>query len=315
MLLRVQTTPKLSLNTNRESITIAFTNPPQVGNAIVIPMTTWSGDLLPCTVKDSDGQFGEVAVYHSSPGDNKTSSAIYYISRLAKVTAPYSVTLTLPRNSPYSVLCAMEVSGAGAYGLVVETTAKLGSTVADTAPHVGPSPISAAAELFVVAVVGSSREQTFITVEAAPTGWAQEFEELPWTNATGEADSRALSAQTGLGQSCSWTFGTVRHWATVLAAFRVATSAAQGRVTQDAIELLNRPSSPILRVTQDAVELLSLPSAVLRISQYAIETLVLVTADARLTQYAVETLTSLMIPVPPEPQPGGGGETSHPFFS
>jgi hypothetical protein len=311
MLLRVQTTPKLSLG-SRTSVTITFTNTPAVGNGIIVPVVTWGNAVGTWTLRDNQGNLGELAVRRVG-GDGKTVCTILYISRLLKVDGQYAVTIDFGNISTYSVSCAMEVSGVS-YGLGHHVVASQASVAENTAPSTGVSPLSQQNDLFVVALVGSSRAQTSITVESVSVPWAQEFEELPSTFATGEADSRVLGGQFADEQSCSWSFGTASHWAAVLATFIAASTAPPGRVTQDVVELLSQPT-PALRVTQDTIEVLSLPSASVCISQYAVETLVLVTADARLTQYAVETLTSLTIAVPPEVPPGGGGETSHPFFS
>ena len=254
----------------------AFSTPPAVGSGIIVPIAPYLPGVAPPTAVDNQGNTFQLASTHIDPGFNGARASILFLPRLAGVTAPYTVSVSHQGGNPWFLGNAIEVSGVGG-GLACLLTARTNGT--STAATTGTSLASPVAELFVAAAYASARAASSIAVESVSPAWTQEYEELPWTNSTGEADSRLRTAQTGVTQACNWTV-TNNAYAAVLAAFTATTAGAGGptvvRVTQDAVETLSLPSFPASRVTQSIVEILA--------------TTANMAAEGRITQAVIETL-------------------------
>jgi len=131
-LARVQATAKLSSGV-AAAHTLTFSTPPTVGNAIIIPVTTWaSGGQTPVKVEDNQGHTFFLAAVGISTGDAAIRGQIYFCPKLRAVAGTYTVTLTYPVTA-YSVCCGIEVSGVGE-GLTVAATKAAGSSSSGTAP-------------------------------------------------------------------------------------------------------------------------------------------------------------------------------------
>ena len=231
-LAKVQTTAKVALTSQQTSITIPFATPPTVGNGIVIPIGIHAVGVSPVppvgyalgTAVDSNGQYLSLSVAAGS-FFNEVQPGIYYLPKLAAVTAPYSVTISFNGFLTRAEACGIEVTNVG-LGLLPDTTATTGASGASTtSPATGVSNAATVDTLFVTAVwaaFSSFSNLGAITVESVSPPWTQEYEELANFYPPGEAVSRVLTGQTGLTQSCSWTTTNSSVWAAVLTAFRAS---------------------------------------------------------------------------------------------
>jgi len=295
---RIQATTKGTAFAQAVS-TPAFTVPPTLGNAIIVPVTLrGSASFATATCTDTYGNSYARATTALQTAGTDTACAIYYCDTVVATGAGFVVTVAGIGGSSSCTICAIEVNPGTSLGLGLDQTAT-GIGTSTTPATAATAPLTAA-EVFVVAVHVHETNQASITVEAVTPSWTQEFEQL--SSGPGEADSRRLTGVAGTTTSVSWTLPTTGNWAAALAAFRAVTTAPPTRVTQAAVELLSLPTAPA-RVTQGLIEVLggvatSAPPAEGLVTQALVETLVTSPPPlgARVTQVAVEVFAPRVVP-------------------
>lgn len=216
-LTRVQATPQV--RSGNTTVVLTFASPPTVGNAIVVPTLMYGSGTLSC----ADNWGNTYALVESQLNASANGGAYVFLSSSIVATgSPFSVTVTVVTASSHQFeASAIEVGGltAGAK-LIVDRTVKNFGTAAAAAT--GSTLAIGGAEVFVVAALALTANQTSITVEVVSPPWLQEIENFSYTaSIAGETDSRVVATPGGATTlSCSWTYSTSAQFAAVLVAFR-----------------------------------------------------------------------------------------------
>lgn len=215
MLTRVQATGKVTAD-SALAVALTFATPPTVGNAVVVPLSLYNTVTVPASCVDNRGNTYTLAKLDAALSPAR--AAIYYCPKITTSAAPFTITVTWSATG-YFAATAIEVGGVGA-GLVLDQTATSGAT-SGTTLTTGTTPALTAAEALLVAVCGINAAAAAIAVESVSPVWTQELEELSFSHAVGEADSRIVTGGLGAPASCSWTRPAgANAWTAVLAAFK-----------------------------------------------------------------------------------------------
>src|SRR5262245_160992 len=265
---RVQAAPKATTD-NGTSVAITFSATPTVGNGVVVPVIAWNG-AFPALTTCVDNQGGSNSYsLAKSQTLGHPGVWIYYCSKLAAASGTFTITVSGGAGT-YFIGTAVEFSGVGT-GLTIDQTAGAnGSTSA--APNSGNTANLTASNDLVVGAFSSDVGQASITVDVFSPTFAEDVEELNGAHAVGEADDRILSGGSGAPTNISWTMPTATNWSAAVVAFAGVSAAASARVTQDAAEILSKPT-PNAVVTQDAVEIVSRPTPSAVLTQAVVEIL------------------------------------------
>ncbi|HEU5454218.1 MAG TPA: hypothetical protein VFU85_00900, partial [Nocardioides sp.] len=218
-LTRVQATAKVEASA--PTLTIVFTTPPSLGNGIIVPVISYNTTAPPRRCVDNYGN-AYVRVVGPSTGGGPIATQ-FYCPKVLATGASFTITVTL-HTSTWVVGNAIEVSGVGDGLMVDQFAAASGSS---TTPASGSTPALTASEVFVVGAHANNSVQASITVAVVSPVWVQEFESLPNTYTSGEADSRVLTGAAGTTTSISWTLAATGLWSALLVAYR-ASAATSG---------------------------------------------------------------------------------------
>lgn len=261
-LMRVQTTPQVRSTSG--PVTVTFTSPPTVGNAIVVVALLWNTGTLTCT--DNKGHAYSQVVLRANGAAG--GAGIFLCNRVVATGDPFSVTISSTTGTLFEA-SAIEVVGAL---MVDQTTSQAGTT--GTFATTGPTPALTGANVFVASVVALFANQTSINVEVVSPSWTQELENYNYSaTVAGEADSRTLVGVLGTTQDCDWVYSPSTSYIAVLAVFREEIPSLETRVTQETVEVLTQPTLPATQVTQVAIESLSQPVPIVRVTQHTVEVL------------------------------------------
>ena len=289
---RVQASPRFAAS-NAPSVAITFTTPPVVGNGIAVAViTNASGSASQAaTCRDNRGNAYTLARSQASP-NNDARAAVFYCPAIFATGAPFTITVAVS-GTTYFVARAIELNGVGT-GLGVDQSVGLGG--GSTLPATGSTPALTHDEVFLLALHAIDTGQTAITVEPVTPPWLQEHEELSFSVATGEIDSRLRTGTLGTTQSCGWTDSTTASWAAVLVAFHGDAPVAPVHLSQFVVEVVTLSPAADAHLSQLVAETVSLPLAPAHLSQLVVETLgTQLPAPVYISQTAIELLTQ-----PPE---------------
>src|SRR5262245_16650586 len=276
-LTRVQAIPEAKGNSSTITLT-GFPSAPTVGNAIVVPLLYWGGATSGAT-SCSDNQGNTYAAATTLLSNSNAKLIIYYCSRITATGTPFTITIT---GGSYYVATAIEVTGLSGNDLVVDAAATASGN--STTPATGSTAALSANDAFLLAGYAYDISLSSSVVQSVTPAWFEEIEDLSWSWAVGEADTRSLTTASGTTQSCTWTLsGSSASWVAALVAFKAsgAAAATAGRVTQLVAETVSALAASVVdgRVTQVVAETLTRE------------------VGARLSQLVAETLS----PVPPAP--------------
>jgi hypothetical protein len=171
------------------------------------------------TCADNRGNVYTLAIAQVLPPAS-VEVAIYVCAAVTTTAAPFTVTVTGTAGT-YWVASAVEVSGVGT-GLTVDGTAGRAVTVTTPVGTGATAALTTSADTFLAAVLSVGGAEAAITVESVVPAWTQEHEELSFTHAVGEADTRVVTAAGGTTQACTWTISTLQAYSAALAAFKAA---------------------------------------------------------------------------------------------
>ena len=206
---RVQATPK---GTGGTSVTCTFSAPPIIGNGIVVIISGYNSTAV-TALSDNRGHTYLLA-------DSKVSSslvaAVYYLPIITITGSPFTITLNVIGGQP--TIVAVEVSGVGTGLAVDKSITNSGNSIN---PTTGVTTALTGSEVFLAAAIQTDAGFTTFDVIAP---WIQEYESIPFTNPSGEGNTRIVVSASGTTQSCSWTLNASGGYASALAAFKVATS-------------------------------------------------------------------------------------------
>lgn len=217
---RVQASPKTVGNNIPFTLALtAFGTLPTVGNAIVIPVITNVNGSTTLSCADNRGNTYTLVKRQQSSGGGDATVHIFLCEAVVTNTSPFTITLTRTAGGNfYAVALAIEVNPGVGKTLVVDQS--VSQAIATTALTTGPTAAVAADELFLAAACSTDSSQGSITVESVSPTWIQEYEDLSFSTAVGEANSRVKTGTVGTTQSCSWTGTSSSPSAVALVAFR-----------------------------------------------------------------------------------------------
>jgi len=237
----VQITAKVQGTT----LTIPFSTPPSVGNAIVVPVvgraTTINFPPTACT--DNYGNTYLLATTQVQTIGADCGAAIYYCN--AVQTTGASFTVTIP-NLYAMVGCGIEVNNA----LILDQIKTAISGATSTTPATGATAPLMAAEEFVVAAYQGNSSQASIIVESVSPAWIEAYETLSGFG-PGEAVTRILTNASGTTTSASWTLASAESWVAILATFKVG--AAPVGPTSQGSSTTSVPSGVPTQIEQNVI--------------------------------------------------------------
>jgi hypothetical protein len=261
-----------------------------VGNAIVVPVIAWSGNIANLVFQASDNYGNSYELVPYQP-NGSMAVLVWHCRTVLTTGASFSITITssYPLGNPlfYAEFVAIEVTDIGTYLSVDQVKSATGSNV--TAASTGVTAALTAADIFEVAVLEVAGAQSLITVDSVSPPWTQEHEHLTFDTTTGEIVSRTLTGASGTTQSCGWTYSTARDYLATLVAFKTNTGTPP-------------PFSTLARVSQVTVEVAVSPSAAsttAQVSQVAVEVAVATDASATKAQLSQVAVEIAYIPGPP----------------
>ena len=222
-LARVQATGKVVADATT-SIALTFGSPPALGNGIVVAIITnnAAGNLTGCADNRSNTYFLAKA---QTVGDGKVW--IFYAPLVTTSSAPFTITVTAGAST-YLVATAIEVSGVGT-GLGIDQSA--GQSSSGTAVATTATAALTVDEAFLVAAESVDGAQGSITVQSVSPSWTQEAEELSFSHAVGEINSRVVTGALGTTASCSWTNASNFTWSAAVVAFKADRTPGIGLLT------------------------------------------------------------------------------------
>ena len=286
---RVQAAPKGTGNPNN----ITFTTPPAVGSGIIVSIIAWNGTIgaAACTDNRGNSYTRAITVANGAP-----QVGIYYCPRVLTTGAPFTITFT----GAGSYATAIEVSGlAAGEMLAVDRTAT--STGTSATPSTGTTAALTGADDLAVIVLSHNTSLSSLVVETVSPPWVQDVEDLTGGYATGESDSRSLTALAGTTQSGSWVCSASSQWAAAIAVFTIAAYVAPTITVQLAqlpieIATLSDATTPA-RLAQLPLEVLVLdvpppPEIVVQLAQLPLEVPILSDApiEIKIAQLSLELL-------------------------
>ena len=218
-LARVQATGKVTAD-SALSVALTFATPPSVGNGVVVLLTIYSSAASFTCVDNRGNTYTLAKRQLTGPSEQ---AIIFFCAAVTTSAAPFTITVSTGGGAHFYIASALEVSGVGA-GLVLDQTAS--GTATSATPATAATPALTADEVLLAGTCSINGAEASITVAVVSPVWTQEHEELSFSHAVGEGNSRIVTGALGTTPSLSWSMPTSRAWAAALAAFKGSTPVA-----------------------------------------------------------------------------------------